>query len=79
MKPEQIIINSIKVEAKIRPKEKIFFGPISYTYEQFAEMLSTPRLSRKQKKLVKNHLNTLIRMFETSEKYREQCMRFTEV
>ena len=79
MKPEQIIINAIKAEAKIRPKEKIFFGPIAYTYERFAEMLSTKRLSRKQKKLVKTHLKALLRMFETSKKYREQCMKFAGV
>ena len=78
MKPEQIIINAIRAEAKIRPNEKIFFGPVTYTFEEFAKMLNGPS-NRKEKKIVKNHLKTLIRMFETNDLYRKQVLSFAGV
>ena len=71
---EEIIINAIKAEAKIRPDDKIHFGPINFTFKQFAGMLNNRKLPRKEKKLVKTHLKTLINMFNTSEKYRAQCL-----
>lgn len=77
MSAERIIINAIKAEARIRPDEKIFFGPLSYTFKEFAGMLNDRRLPRRERKLVKTHLKTLMRMFETSETYRKQVLSFS--
>jgi len=75
MKPEEIIIRAIKAEAKLKPKEKIFAGYISMTYEEFASKLNTKKLSKDEKRLVQDRLKTMLKMFNENATYRQQMMK----
>ena len=77
--PKPIIINMLKAEARIRPDDEIYLGPINFTFKEFVGMLNNRKLPRKERKLVKMYLKTLVNMFNTSETFQKQCLSFSGV
>jgi len=76
----EIIIRAFQMEAQQKPTEKIFFGKIGYTFEEFAKMLNgLKHLPRSEKKLVQSHLDRSLKMFHENENYRKHMMTLAGV
>jgi hypothetical protein len=68
-----IIIKAIKLEASLKPNEKIYIGQKSYTYAEFANMLNNHRkLSKDGKQTVKAFLESCIKLFRENQDFREK-------
>ena len=67
----QIIIEAIKVEATLKPNEKLFIGPISVTYAELASKIN----GRKKDKLVESFMTHALKEFKSNPKFREVMMK----
>jgi len=66
-----VIVKALKIEAMRKPNERIFVGFKTYTYAEFAEMLSGQKnLSKADKQLIKSFLEDSVKIFKESQLFR---------
>jgi hypothetical protein len=72
---KEIVIRALKMEAQLKPSEKIYAGWVELTYEEFGKMLDAKRLQRNHKKLVESIVQTSLKMFRENPVFRERMLK----
>lgn len=75
MDAKTVIIKAITAEAKHKPKERIFIGFKSYTYEEFASIINHKRkLDKRTRDAVEDFINRAVKMFNENEEFRKRML-----
>lgn len=75
MDEHELIIKALKIEASIKPNDKIIIGNIVLTYKELSEMLDNiDKIDPVVKRFIVNFLKTSLRMFRECEEFRKMVI-----
>jgi len=76
MKPKEIILNAIRLEAKTKPNEHIIVGSQVFTFEEFARISNGG--TKAQRRIVKSFLKKAVKLYESNTTFRMQMLKVVE-
>ncbi|MEM2374413.1 MAG: hypothetical protein QXI11_08250 [Thermoproteota archaeon] len=74
MSINELIIRAIKIEASLKPNEKLIIGEHVFTYSEFAEILSKKHNSRDERKLIKMFLKQAEQLFKNNMEFKNKIL-----
>jgi len=75
----ELIIRAIKIEASLKPNEKLIIGEHVFTYSEFAEILSKKHNSRDERKLIKMFLKQAEQLFKNNMEFKNKILELAGV
>ncbi|MEM2830971.1 MAG: hypothetical protein QXZ14_12010 [Candidatus Jordarchaeales archaeon] len=79
MSINELIIRAIKIEASLKPNEKLIIGEHVFTYSEFAEILSKKHNSRDERKLIKMFLKQAEQLFKNNMEFKNKILELAGV
>jgi len=72
MEPITIIIQALKIEAKMKPDARIYVGTTTYTYREFADMLDQyPGVNNH---FVKTFLSSAVNLYNSNNAFKRRMI-----
>lgn len=72
-----LIIKAVKIEASVKPNEKIIIGEHVFTYSEFAEILSRRHNSKTEKKIICMFLKQAEQLFKSNPEFKNKILELT--
>jgi len=70
----ELIIRAIKIEASLKPNEKLIIGEHVFTYSEFAEILSKKHNSKDERKLIDTFLKQAEQLFKNNIEFKNKIL-----
>ncbi|MEM2374219.1 MAG: hypothetical protein QXI11_07235 [Thermoproteota archaeon] len=74
MSINELIVRAIKIEASVKPNEKLIIGEHVFTYSEFAEILSKKHNSKDERKLIDTFLKQAEQLFKNNMEFKNKIM-----